>query len=69
VPDENGSRAHSHLVFAWSPDGWTLHERPGEAPQIGAELEAGGLLLVVTKVGNSPLPGDLRRCAYTSGRS
>ena len=27
---ENGNRRPGHLVFAWSPDGCTLHERPGE---------------------------------------
>jgi hypothetical protein len=69
VAHKNGNVPTGHLVFAWSPNGWTLHERPGEAPPVGTELEEDGLLLVVTKVGPSPLPGDLRACAYTSSRT
>ncbi len=68
VTDGNGNRRPGHLVFAWSPSGYTLHERHGDAPPVGTELEADGNLLVVTKVGASPLPGDRRACAYTSGR-
>jgi hypothetical protein len=68
VHEENGSRRPGHLVFAWSPHGYTLHERSGDPPAVGAELEEDGQLLVVTKIGASPLPGDRRACAYTSGR-
>ena len=56
-------------MFAWSPNGWSLHEHPGDVPEVGAELEENGLALVVTKVGPSPLPGDRRPCAYTSSRT
>lgn len=63
---ENGGReASGHLLFVWSPSGWTLQEREGEAPPHGATVEAGDRLLRVTKLGPSPLPGDRRRCAYT----
>jgi hypothetical protein len=33
-------------------------------PVVGAEVEHDGQTLVVTKVGPSPLPGDVRLCAY-----
>ena len=69
MADDNGNRLPGHLVFAWSPNGYTLHERPGDAPPLGTELEENGYELVVTKVGASPLPGDRRACAYTSGRT
>jgi hypothetical protein len=65
--DGNGNPARGYLLFAWSPDGYKLRERDGEPPQVGAELIDGGLELLVTKVGPSPLPADSRRCAYTTG--
>jgi len=66
-PTENGGRnASGHLLFVWSPHGWTLQERDGEAPAQGSTVEAGDRLLRVTKLGPSPLPGDRRRCAYTT---
>jgi hypothetical protein len=33
-------------------------------PGVGDEVEEGEERLRVTKVAPSPLPGDLRRCAY-----
>jgi hypothetical protein len=63
-----GSVQGSHVVFAWSPNGYSLREREGEAPAVGTEFEDEGHLLVVTKIGPSPLPGDPRPCAFTSGR-
>jgi hypothetical protein len=33
-------------------------------PAVGEEVEEGEGRLRVTKVAPSPLPGDLRRCAY-----
>ena len=63
---ENGSRnASGHLLFVWSPSGWMLRERDGEAPPPGSTVEDGDRLLRVTKLGPSPFPGDRRRCAYT----
>ena len=41
----------SHLLFVWKTTGWELREQDG-AP------------MRVTKVAPSPLPGDLRQCAY-----
>jgi hypothetical protein len=58
----------SHLLFVWSPAGYTLREEPGDLPQVGYEFEEGERKLVVSKIGVSPLPGDTRRCAFSIGR-
>jgi hypothetical protein len=57
-----------HVIFLWSPTGYTLREAEGEPPGVGQELEEGERTLVVTKIGASPLPGDPRPCAYTVGK-
>jgi hypothetical protein len=57
----------SHLLFVWSPAGYTLREQWGELPEVGQEFEEGELKLVISKVGVSPLPGDTRRCAFSIG--
>ncbi len=69
MPDENGAVRRGHVLFAWSPRGYALRERDGDPPEVGTELVDEGHLLVVTRVGPSPLPGDQRPCAFTSGRS
>jgi hypothetical protein len=66
--DENGFGSGGYVLFAWSPAGYELRERSGDPPPVGAELEDAGHELVVTKIGPSPLPGDSRPCAYTTGR-
>ena len=64
--NENGGRDKSgYLLFVWSPSGWTMQERDGEAPMPGSTVEDGDRLLRISKLGPSPLPGDRRRCAYT----
>ena len=64
--DENGHHGqHEHLLFVWSPAGWTLKLRQGEVPAVGATVEEGDKVLRVSKIGASPLPGDRRLCAYT----
>jgi hypothetical protein len=63
--DENGHHGHEHLLFVWSPSGWTLKLRQGEVPAVGATVEEGDTVLRVSKIGPSPLPGDRRPCAYT----
>jgi len=68
MADENGHSGRGHVLFTWSPTGYRLLERAGDPPPVGAELDEDGLELVVTKVGPSPLPGDSRPCAYTTGR-
>ena len=64
MSEGNGSSG-GHLLFVWSPGGWTLQERDGEAPEVGATVEDGDRTLRVSKLGPSPLPGDRRRCAFT----
>ncbi len=54
----------SHVLFVWTPNGYSLQERAGEPPPVGAEIEESDARFVVTKVAASPLPGDGRRCAY-----
>ncbi len=58
---ENG-----YVLFVWSTSGWELRDRDGEPPAVGDRVDEDGRELVVTKLGPSPLPGDGRRCAYTS---
>ena len=70
--DENGRRFSgatkapilTHLRFVWTTNGYELREREGEAPGLGDQVEEGEERLYVTKVAPSPLPGDMRRCAY-----
>jgi hypothetical protein len=54
----------THLLFVWKPSGYELHERQGETPPLGSEVEEDGARMTVIKVAPSPLPGDDRRCAY-----
>jgi hypothetical protein len=68
MADENGHAGRGYVLFLWSPSGYRLLELDGDPPAVGAELEDDGHLLVVTKIGASPLPGDSRPCAYTTGR-
>jgi hypothetical protein len=66
MSDENGHHHDSsYVLFVWSPAGWTLQQRDGEPPPVGATVENGETLLRVSKIGPSPLPGDRRRCAFT----
>lgn len=60
----NGDRG-GHVLFVWSANGWTLHEREGEPPAVGSTVEHGDRVLQISKLGPSPLPGDPRRCAFT----
>jgi hypothetical protein len=60
--DGNGRGAH--LLFRWSPSGYTLEERPGDPPVVGDEVEEGDRRFRVAKIAPSPLPGDRRPCAY-----
>jgi hypothetical protein len=54
----------SHLLFVWKTTGWELREQDGDVPAVGTEIEQDGAAMRVTKVAPSPLPGDLRQCAY-----
>ena len=53
-----------HLVFVWTPAGYALEARPGDPPPRGAAVHEGDRRHRVTKVAPSPLPGDVRACAY-----
>jgi hypothetical protein len=61
---QNGQWHSTHLRFVWKATGYELREREGDAPAVGEEVEEDDERLFVTKVASSPLPGDLRRCAY-----
>jgi hypothetical protein len=51
-------------VFVWSHSGYSLEERSGDPPHVGAQIEDGERRFRVAKIAPSPLPGDTRSCAY-----
>lgn len=53
-----------HVLFVWSPSGYSLLSRAGEPPPVGTAVGVSGGLRTVTKIGPSPLPGDRRPCAF-----
>ncbi len=57
----------THLIFVWTPTGYVLHEREGEPPPVGSDVEVDERRQRVSKIGPSPLPGDDRPCAYLQG--
>jgi hypothetical protein len=59
----------SYVMMVWSPAGYTLRELDGDPPQPGFEFEEDNRMLVVSKIGASPLPGDTRACAYSVGKT
>jgi hypothetical protein len=65
---ENGNGRRRHVLFAWSPTGYSLLEREGDPPAVGDEIDLNGRTLVINRVGTSPLPGDTRTCAYAIGK-
>jgi hypothetical protein len=54
----------SYVIFISTPNGYEVREREGEPPSVGAEVEEQSGRFTVAKVAGSPLPGDVRRCAY-----
>ena len=68
MADENGHGTAATSCSSGRPRGTGCASAEGDPPPVGAELEDDGHELVVTKVGPSPLPGDSRPCAYTTGR-
>jgi hypothetical protein len=66
VSESNGSGT-AYLLFVWSPTGYSLREQQGELPALGSTFESDGRLLVINKIGASPLPGDRRPCVYSIG--
>lgn len=57
----------SYLLFAWAPTGYELREQEGELPKVGDVVDVNGRRVSITKIGVSPLPGDNRPCAYSTG--
>jgi hypothetical protein len=55
---------NGYLLFVSKPTGYELHEETGEPPNVGSEVEVENTKLRVTKIAQSPLPGDARQCAY-----
>ena len=53
-----------YLLFVSKPSGYELHEREGDPPEVGSDVDDDGRKLRVTKIAPSPLPGDDRVCAY-----
>ena len=62
------SDGNGYLLFVWSPAGYSLREQQGDPPAVGSEFEDGDRLLVVNKIGASPLPGDTRQCVFSVGK-
>jgi hypothetical protein len=62
--EDGQPQARTHLRFVWTANGYELRERDGEAPGVGEDVQEDEKRLRVTKVAPSPLPGDVRRCAY-----
>ncbi len=56
--------SRGHLRFVLRVGGYTMTECDGEPPQPGQPIELDGQRFTVAKVGPSPLPRDLRPCAY-----
>ena len=50
------------------PTGYTIRELAGDLPHVGEEFDDDGRMIVINKIGASPLPGDPRPCAYSFGR-
>jgi hypothetical protein len=53
-----------YVVFVCSPYGYRLLALDGELPGPGSRIVVDNVEAVVAKLGPSPLPGDVRRCAY-----
>jgi hypothetical protein len=54
------------VLFVPSPSGYRLVERSGPTPAVGDVVAADAGNYVVVKVVRSPLPDDVRPCAYLS---
>jgi hypothetical protein len=59
-----GNGRNGYLLFVWAPTGYTLVERTGDPPELGAEVDGETRRYVVSKISPSPLPDDPRPCAY-----
>jgi len=52
-----------HLLFVPGPEGYTMVERAGPAPEAGTAIQHGGAAFTVRTVGDSTLLGVPMRCA------
>jgi hypothetical protein len=59
----SGTTPATHVLYL-AHDGYRLIEADGRAPAVDTVVDIDGHDFVVTRVGRSPLPGDLRECAY-----
>jgi hypothetical protein len=63
--EQAGVAESGYLEIVPGPGGYLLRDKTGSAPAEGALVEdEDGAGYVVLKVGRSPLPNDVRRCAY-----
>jgi chromosome segregation ATPase len=53
-----------HVRFLSSPDGYRLAVSVERCARAGDVIEIDGRRLIVVRVGRSPLPGDVRPCAF-----
>lgn len=64
LPGVSDDDRSGHVLFVPSPQGYRLEERDGPAPERDERVEIDGAVFVVSRVGASPLPQDVRPCAY-----
>jgi hypothetical protein len=64
APEPEPEVRGDHVLFAWTPSGYALHDGLGQIPAVGSRLRVNGHEYAVAKLARSPLPGDERRCAY-----
>lgn len=63
--EQSGAAESGYLEILPGHGGYRLRDKAGSCPAEGARVEdEDGAGYVVLKVGRSPLPNDLRRCAY-----
>ena len=53
-----------YLLYVWKSTGYGLEEREGELPAVGSNLVVDDVVLTVSKIAASPLPGDPTPCVY-----
>ncbi len=63
LPPAPEPEAPTHLLYI-ARDGWRLVQHDGPVPPLDSPVDVDGEVLVVTRIGRSPLPGDRRACAY-----
>ena len=61
---ETPERADSHLLFVPTPARYLLVERDGAPPEPGSTLELEEGAFAVAKLGDAPVPGEERPCAF-----